>query len=275
MKTLSIKEFERITRISAYTLRYFDKIGLLSPRRDINGYRIYAVAQIAVAEMIMILQRANVPNKNIRRLLQQYSDGNTIAELRQHSAALAAEIAALQTTQQQLEDHIAMLDMIQAIRPRLDHPFIEMCPERYEGVLACDSDEILDFFDGVAEAVNDSAWYLKQEYGFILPVTDIRSGGYPLRQMFSNHPDLQKLSPQIIAAGRYLTMYAAGSLENNRQVRTLLDYARTTGYGMADHVYIENVSGPVIESEKKNFLVRIAVAIDEPVPGHTGSICPL
>lgn len=275
MKTLSIKEFEQRTGISAYTLRYFDKIGLLLPRRDMNGYRMYTIAQIAIAEMIMILQRANVPNKNIKRLLQQYSNGNTIAELRLHEAGLAAEIAALQKTRQQLQEHIAMLDMIQSIRPRLDRPFIAEFPERPVGVLTCDSDDILDFFGGVAEAVNDSAWYLKQEYGFILPLTDIQSGGYPLRQMFSNHPDLQKLYPDVISAGRYLTMYAAGSLENNMRVHSLLDYARSAGYSIEGHIYIENVSGPVIESEKKNFLVRISVAIHEPVPEHTDSICPL
>lgn len=263
MKTLSIKEFERITRISAYTLRYFDKIGLLSPRRDINGYRIYTVAQIAVAEMITILQKANVPNKNIKRLLLQYNDDNTIAELKQHEAALADEIAVFQRTQQQLQAHIAMLETIQAIRPRLGCPCVEICAAREVGVLTCETDEILDFFSGVAETVGDNAWYLKQDYGFILPVVDIRASGYPLRQMFSNHPDLVGRSIHVIPAGKYLAMYAAGSLENNTQVNALLEHARQSGYRTAGHLYIQNISGPVIESEKKNFLIRIAIAIEE------------
>lgn len=263
MKTLSIKEFEQITRISAYTLRYFDKIGLLSPRRDMNGYRIYTVAQIAVAEMITILQKANVPNKNIKRLLLQYNDGNTIAELKQHEAALAAEITTLQRTLLQLQSHIAILETIQAIRPQLDCPCVEICAAREVGILTCSTDDILDFFSGVAETVGDSAWYLKQDYGFILSVSDIRACGYPLRQMFSNHPDLVHQSSYIIPAGKYLTMYAAGSLENNMQVHTLIEHARQSGYHTAEHLYIQNISGPVIESEKKNFLIKIAIAIEE------------
>ena len=55
--TYTIKEFEALTNISSHNLRYFDKIDLLKPHRDSNGYRMYALPQVAIAEMITILQK--------------------------------------------------------------------------------------------------------------------------------------------------------------------------------------------------------------------------
>lgn len=57
-RSYTIKQFEKVTGVSAHTLRYFDKVGLLSPQREPNGYRRYSVAQVAQAEMIVLLQQA-------------------------------------------------------------------------------------------------------------------------------------------------------------------------------------------------------------------------
>ena len=37
-----IQEFAALTGLSADTLRYYEKEGLLAPARDANGYRIYS-----------------------------------------------------------------------------------------------------------------------------------------------------------------------------------------------------------------------------------------
>ena len=38
---MKIGAFAELTGISAYTLRYYEKMGLIQPYRDENGYRNY------------------------------------------------------------------------------------------------------------------------------------------------------------------------------------------------------------------------------------------
>ena len=62
----TIKEFEKITGISSHTLRFFDKIDLLVPIRSENGYRQYSLAQVAQAQVIILLQKARLPMLKLR-----------------------------------------------------------------------------------------------------------------------------------------------------------------------------------------------------------------
>lgn len=71
-RTYTIKELEKVTGVSAHTLRYFDKVGLLCPRRGENGYRIYSLKQVSIAEGIILLQKAMFSNAGIKELLNDY-----------------------------------------------------------------------------------------------------------------------------------------------------------------------------------------------------------
>ena len=55
-RTYRINQFEKVTGVSAHTLRFFDKIGLLSPARSENGYRVYSLEQVSIAEMIPVAE---------------------------------------------------------------------------------------------------------------------------------------------------------------------------------------------------------------------------
>lgn len=261
MKTYTIKEFEQITKISAFTLRYFDKIGLLCPNRGENGYRLYTTPQIAVAEMILILQKANVPNKQIQLILEQYSQPETIDELKRYALALQEQIQIYQQTLGQLTSHVQTLERIRHARVHLNQPFVEWSSRQSVGVMDLETTDILDFFGEVGSCIGDRAWYLKSHYGFTLNLNEIQPGGYPLKRMFAYEPALVEQFPCTLSAGPYLKMYAEGSLENNPNVDWLVQYGRQQGMNLDSPVLIENVSGPVIETEKSKFIVQIAVPV--------------
>ena len=42
---MQIKEVQEKLKISSYTLRYYEKMGLIQPYRDENGYRNYRYSQ--------------------------------------------------------------------------------------------------------------------------------------------------------------------------------------------------------------------------------------
>lgn len=67
---MSIGEFSRITRISAYTLRYYEKKGLLHVERDSTGRRDYSEKGIEWVKFIQRLKETGM----LLRDIKQYSD---------------------------------------------------------------------------------------------------------------------------------------------------------------------------------------------------------
>lgn len=258
---LGISEFARITGISAYTLRFFDQIGLLSPRRAENGYRRYHLGQVADAQMILLLQKARLSNAQISQLLSQPQAERTVPQLMASRETLAEEIRSLQQAHDMLARQIAMYQQSASGERQLDRPFIQQLPAVEVGLLTLDTPQILDFFAGVAEVANEPAWYLLYDYGFVLDRTKVRAHGYPLQQMFTRVPAHCQQAPHRFAATEVMGMYCRGSLENNPGVYTLLQQVRDCGYQAGNQIRIENVSGPVLERDKQDFIIRILVPI--------------
>ena len=71
------------------------------------------------------------------------------------------------------------------------------------------------------------------------------------------------LFPGKVQHDKYLCMYSRGSLENNGKVRWLMDYAVQQGYSLPAEILIENVSGPVIDKEKSDYMIKIMIPLNQ------------
>jgi DNA-binding transcriptional MerR regulator len=69
--TMTIGDFSRATRLSAKTLRFYHRVGLLEPARvdPHNGYRLYDADQIADAQVIRQFRTLEMPVDTIREVL--------------------------------------------------------------------------------------------------------------------------------------------------------------------------------------------------------------
>ena len=257
----TIKEFEKLSHISSHNLRYFDKIGLLCPQRDANGYRVYALPQVAIAEMITILQKAKVPNGEIKSLFSDYTSQETITKLKTSQQELHDYIAELNSAYATLSKHVGALEKICSIKNNLDKPFVEDRPEIVVGTVALETDNIVEFFERVGDIYGEQSWYLLYDYGFIINKNEVESDGYPLTTMYCDVDAVINNSAHTMASGRYMSMYCAGSLENNKKVYELIKHAKECGYKSGDRIYIENVSGPAIEVDKKDFVIKIMIPL--------------
>ena len=73
----SIGEVAERTGISAYTLRYYDKEGLLSfVKRSPSGIRQFTAEDFEPLYTITVLKRGGMPIKDIRRFMELYLKGN-------------------------------------------------------------------------------------------------------------------------------------------------------------------------------------------------------
>lgn len=101
----SIKEAEALTGISRQNIRYYEKMGLLNPKRDAgNGYRKYDEEDIERLKAILLFRKLDMPLEEIHKLLDHEID------LQQ---ALDTQKVYLQQEKQKLEAALAFCDTIQ------------------------------------------------------------------------------------------------------------------------------------------------------------------
>ena len=73
----TIKDVSERTGISAHTLRYYDKEGLLSfVRRSDSGTRLFSEEDFEPLYTITVLKRSGMPLKDIRKFMELYLQGN-------------------------------------------------------------------------------------------------------------------------------------------------------------------------------------------------------
>jgi len=64
----TIKQVTRITGLSADTLRYYEKEGVISPKRGENGYRYYDENDIAALKHIIVMKYAHFSLAEIKNM---------------------------------------------------------------------------------------------------------------------------------------------------------------------------------------------------------------
>lgn len=79
----SIGEVSKLTHISADTLRYYDKIGLIPfVKRNKSGYRIFSESDLKYLEVIQCLKLSDVPVKEIGQFVEWTMEGDSTLEKR-------------------------------------------------------------------------------------------------------------------------------------------------------------------------------------------------
>lgn len=106
-----IGEFSKITGISSDTLRYYEKEGIIKPKRCESGRRNYSESDIKWAEFIIRLKDTGMPIREIKRYAGLRAKGNTTLDERlkmliTHQKNLTAQITKLMEHQSKLDDKI-------------------------------------------------------------------------------------------------------------------------------------------------------------------------
>jgi len=110
---LTIAEASRSTGVSAYTLRYYERVGLIDgvDRAD-SGHRRYDDQDLAWIEVLQCLRATGMPIRRIRRYAElvregEGSEGDRLALLEEHRAAVLARLAEVQKHLAFIEQKIA------------------------------------------------------------------------------------------------------------------------------------------------------------------------
>lgn len=66
---MKINDVVKLTNVSARSIRYYEKMGLLKSKRSTNNYRTYSNADVKVIGKIQLFIMAGVPLKNIKYIV--------------------------------------------------------------------------------------------------------------------------------------------------------------------------------------------------------------
>ncbi|MGD6846273.1 MerR family transcriptional regulator [Rossellomorea aquimaris] len=109
MKTYSIGEVAKELDLSVYTLRYYDKEGLMPfVERTESGTRLFKESDIAALNIIECLKSTGMPIKEIKHFIDWCSEGDATLQNRynmflERKATVEAKIKELQQTMEVID----------------------------------------------------------------------------------------------------------------------------------------------------------------------------
>ncbi len=109
---LSIAEVAERTGVTAHTLRYYERVGLLSVPRDDAGHRLYTQAELARVVFVTRLRLTEMPIRDIQAYFRLVAEGpgnedKRLALLEAHRDQVKARITELESALGVVEFKIA------------------------------------------------------------------------------------------------------------------------------------------------------------------------
>ncbi len=113
----TVKEISKKTGISPYTLRFYEKEGVLpTVDRDANGVRMFNEHYIDCIEMVQALRSTGLPLTEIKQYVELYKRGESTLQQRKKMLArqkskVEEQISLLMKTLEKLNYKLALIDV--------------------------------------------------------------------------------------------------------------------------------------------------------------------
>lgn len=111
---MKIKEVEKLLQMNAQTIRYYEKLGFLSPLRGDNGYRHYSDEDIMILKRIRFLRELDISLEMIGMIIKQPEKFQTMIEIQIRN--LKAQVEHLELIEKRCESirqkNIPLLDAV-------------------------------------------------------------------------------------------------------------------------------------------------------------------
>lgn len=110
----TIGQLSKMADVSTRTLRHYEDVGLLNPKRTASGYRVYSASDATRLAHVLALRSCEIPLSTIRRLLDD-PDVDLLAALVAHLSALRMQGKSLDEAVRRTENAIAAIERIKGM----------------------------------------------------------------------------------------------------------------------------------------------------------------
>lgn len=224
-----IGEIAALYSISPDSLRYYEEIGLLTPRRDANGYRMYSIEDIWRLNVIRDMLKLDFPTEQIREYLGAHTLASTQTLLRREKEAVDARLAELQAIRDGIEAREAEI-CAAAARP-IGEFSIKTLPERGLLRMAGEAreDAEIDFLvKKLHKRYEDELFLIRNgATGALIPLSGIEAGVFNRYSSVFMLREGGEPCDVKIPAGEFATVCFRGDYQNTaRFMPKLLAYAK-------------------------------------------------
>lgn len=260
-----ISEISKLYGIGVDSLRYYEKLGILKPHRDTNGYRLYNLKDMYKLTIIRDLRELHFPMEQIREFLDGLSVEHTIEHLYKERDMLSERIRQLQSEQYIIQERLEKLEKMYKSEAGIIE--IKACPERICVRLNehITRDEEMDFMIKKLHKMHESKIRNlgNQLVGGVLSMEALEKGTPNVYDsVFFVLEDETREYDFILPAGNYLSCcYRGAYVQNGQRVQEMKQYAlehEIVLHGNPFELYIIDNRDTIQESE---FLTEIQILI--------------
>ena len=211
-KLLTIGELANILNVNASTIRHYEKKGLIAPTKiDENNYRLYDFDKLDKMENILLLRDLDIPLKDLKELLENYSLEKYIEILKTSRSNIEMKISDLNNKKNEIDKKLKSAINISNIKSEFK---IKNYDIRNLSILFSERLNILSIKE-IYEIIQKNLWfnYSKVDTSYII----LNNNNY-FEHCIENSifPESIQLCKQVILnKGKYITYNFSIDLEEN------------------------------------------------------------
>lgn len=235
-KYFKIGEISKLYNIGPDSLRYYEELGILTPKRSDNNYRIYSLNDLWRLNVIRDLRALDFSMEQIKTYLTDRSIDSTEQMLQAELSALDQKIALLTMQRNNVKNRLQTLHDTRK-RPiglieekQFDSRNCHMIHSGYK------IDAEMDMLIKQLLNKDEQNLYIigNNRIGSLLTLEDVQKERY---RKYTSVFIMDEHGPETIPAGNYLTLCYHGDCDQNAiYLPTLLRYAQEHGFTPIDPV---------------------------------------
>ncbi len=266
----TVGEMAKIHNVSAQTLRYYDKIGLLKPEYvdKNNSYRYYGIDQFALLDAVVFLRSLGLSINDIKSYINDRKLNSFLNILELQKKTISMEIKRLKVLEKGID---IKLDSIKDSMNKAWNPKVEILPKDDRYILYVNLEKQLNNVEfeysllELGELIKDENLMFQGVITLGMKKEDFIEGKYQsfstMALLFDKNLFLQnkvlKIPSGLFATLTYFGSYEMGE-EHFKQLHEEID---KKGYVPSGDILILNVAEAAFSEVKKEFITEIQIPI--------------
>lgn len=261
-----IGEISNLYNIGTDSLRYYEEVGILKPKRDQNGYRMYSINDIRTLNILRELRSIGFSVNQIKKHLKSFNLETTKELFEDAVVTIDKKVSELNLLKSQLIERIEEIKYHTETEEVCEKIEIRSMEERHilklsENVLR---DEELDFVIKKLQSEYEDQLYIigNGDIGATIPLDYLKQGGYGLFDSAFYIVDKNEEFDSLISGGDYVCMTVKGSYSKiPSSWQKVLKYAEDQGLtleGQAIELYIIDNHDT---SDEKEYITQLQIKV--------------
>ena len=208
----TIGETAKLLGVTTQTLRHYEKIGILNPRKidEHTGYRYYSFDQFHIIDRVKYLQGLGLNLTDIGQIIKKGTVAGLLPALEAEWQKSYQELEQIQSRIKDIEWYIEYFTYLSKIDDSSILYHLHL-PERHIIQVPCyDTDALADMEIRLAKAKGSSRLHhlpYRRQYGYILSISDLFASRFHPTQYFiylKHRPDQYLPEYKKLPAGEYI-----------------------------------------------------------------------